>query len=45
MSPRTAAPGILILALFKDPAGNRLGRVELDADARPIVPPKAPYIF
>jgi predicted enzyme related to lactoylglutathione lyase len=39
---RMAAPGIVILALFKDPAGNRMGLVELDAAGKPIVPPKAP---
>ena len=36
---RTIAPGVVILALFKDPAGNRMGLVELDADGRPTVPP------
>jgi hypothetical protein len=39
---RTVAPGVVILALFKDPAGNRMGLVELDAAGKPIVPPKAP---
>ena len=29
----------MILALFKDPAGNRMGLVELDGD-KPKVPPK-----
>jgi predicted enzyme related to lactoylglutathione lyase len=38
---RTVAPGIVILALFKDPAGNRMGLVELDGAGKPIVP-KAP---
>jgi hypothetical protein len=36
---RTIAPGVVILALFKDPAGNRMGLVELDAAGKPIVPP------
>jgi hypothetical protein len=36
---RTVAPGVVILALFKDPAGNRMGLVELDAAGKPIVPP------
>jgi hypothetical protein len=36
---RTVAPGVVILALFKDPAGNRMGLVELDASGKPIVPP------
>jgi hypothetical protein len=37
---RTVAPGVVILALFKDPAGNRMGLVELDAAGKPIMPPK-----
>jgi predicted enzyme related to lactoylglutathione lyase len=36
---RTIASGVVILALFKDPAGNRMGLVELDAAGKPIVPP------
>lgn len=36
---RTVAPGVVILALFKDPAGNRMGLVELDVAGKPIVPP------
>jgi hypothetical protein len=36
--PRMAVPGVVILALFTDPAGNRMGLVEL-ADGKPIVPP------
>jgi uncharacterized protein len=40
--PRTVAPGVVILAMFNDPAGNRMGLVELGADGMPIVPPKAP---
>jgi predicted enzyme related to lactoylglutathione lyase len=39
--PRMVAPGVVILALFNDPAGNRMGLVELAADGKPIVPPKA----
>ena len=35
---RTVVPGIVILALFKDPAGNRMGLVELGSDGKPIVP-------
>jgi predicted enzyme related to lactoylglutathione lyase len=35
---RMAAPGVAILALFKDPAGNRMGLVEI-ANGKPIVPP------
>jgi predicted enzyme related to lactoylglutathione lyase len=37
--PRMAIPGVVILAMFKDPAGNRMGLVEMDGD-RPKVPPK-----
>jgi hypothetical protein len=37
---RTVAPGVVILALFKDPAGNRMGLVELDGAGKPVVPPK-----
>ena len=36
---RTVAPGVVILALFKDPAGNRMGLVELDGAGKPVVPP------
>jgi predicted enzyme related to lactoylglutathione lyase len=36
--PRMVVPGVVILALFTDPAGNRMGLVEL-ADGKPIVPP------
>ena len=35
---RTVVPGVVILALFTDPAGNRTGLVEMDAAGRPIVP-------
>ena len=37
--PRVVVPGVVILALFTDPAGNRMGLVELGADGAPIVPP------
>ena len=37
--PRLVVPGVVIVALFKDPAGNRMGLVELDGD-KPKVPPK-----
>jgi predicted enzyme related to lactoylglutathione lyase len=36
--PRMVVPGVVILALFTDPAGNRMGLVEM-ADGRAIVPP------
>ena len=35
---RTVVPGVVILALFTDPAGNRMGLVELGADGKPKVP-------
>jgi predicted enzyme related to lactoylglutathione lyase len=38
--PRMVVPGVVILALFTDPAGNRMGLVEM-AEGRPIVPPAA----
>lgn len=36
-APRFVVPGVVILGLFKDPAGNRLGLVET-RDGAPIVP-------
>ena len=36
-APRFAVPGVVILALFFDPAGNRMGLVEMK-DGKPIVP-------
>lgn len=36
-TPRFIVPGVVILALFRDPAGNRLGLVET-RDGVPIVP-------
>ena len=36
--PRMVVPGVVITALFKDPAGNRMGLVEI-RDGKPIVPP------
>ena len=35
--PRTEVPGVVVVALFTDPAGNRMGLVEMDGDA-PKVP-------
>jgi predicted enzyme related to lactoylglutathione lyase len=37
-SPRFVVPGVVILGLFRDPAGNRMGLVETK-DGKPIVPP------
>jgi predicted enzyme related to lactoylglutathione lyase len=36
--PRFVVPGVVILGLFRDPAGNRMGLVETK-DGRPIIPP------
>jgi len=38
--PRLVVPGVVIVALFTDPAGNRMGLVELDRAGKPIVPPR-----
>ena len=35
--PRFEVPGVVVLGLFKDPAGNPMGLVEMDGDD-PIVP-------
>jgi uncharacterized protein len=35
--PRTEAPGVAFVALFADPAGNRMGLVEMDG-GKPRVP-------
>lgn len=35
--PRFEVPGMVVLGLFKDPAGNRMGLVEMDGDS-PRVP-------
>jgi uncharacterized protein len=36
--PRTEVPGVVILALFKDPAGNRMGLVEMLGDKAKVPP-------
>ncbi|WP_051332669.1 VOC family protein [Cucumibacter marinus] len=36
-APRFEVPGLVVLGLFKDPAGNRMGLVEMDGD-KPKVP-------
>ncbi len=38
ITPRMVVPGVVILALFTDPAGNRMGLVEM-ADGKLVVPP------
>ena len=35
--PRFEVPGVVVLGLFRDPAGNPMGLVELDGDS-PRVP-------
>ena len=35
--PRFEVPGQVVLGLFFDPAGNRMGLVEMDGD-RPVIP-------
>ncbi len=37
-APRFAVPGVVILGLFRDPAGNRMGLVEIDEAGQAIVP-------
>jgi uncharacterized protein len=36
-APRFVVPGVVVLGLFVDPAGNRVGLVEMK-DGKPIVP-------
>lgn len=36
VAPRFEVPGVVVLGLFTDPAGNRLGLVEMDGDRRKI---------
>jgi uncharacterized protein len=36
-APRFEVPGVVVLGLFRDPAGNRMGLVEMRA-GKPIVP-------
>ena len=38
--PRLEVPGVAVVALFTDPAGNRMGLVEMDGDHAKV--PKAP---
>jgi predicted enzyme related to lactoylglutathione lyase len=39
VAPRFEVPGVVILGLFKDPAGNRLGLVEMQDGKAKIPPP------
>ncbi|HEU4559403.1 MAG TPA: hypothetical protein VFS20_16210 [Longimicrobium sp.] len=36
IAPRFEVPGVVVLGLFTDPAGNRLGLVEMEGDRRRI---------
>ncbi|MGD2134309.1 MAG: VOC family protein [Maricaulaceae bacterium] len=36
--PRFEVPGVVVLGLFFDPAGNRMGLVEVDENGQAIVP-------
>lgn len=36
VAPRFEVPGVVILGLFTDPAGNRMGLVEMDGDTAKI---------
>jgi predicted enzyme related to lactoylglutathione lyase len=37
-APRFEVPGVVILGLFRDPAGNRMGLVEIDESGQAIAP-------
>ena len=37
VAPRFEVPGVVVLGLFTDPAGNRMGLVEMDGDTH-VVP-------
>lgn len=36
---RLVVPGVVILGMFRDPAGNRVGLVEIDSTGKAVVPP------
>ncbi len=36
IAPRFEAPAVVVLGLFTDPAGNRMGLVEMDGDRAKI---------
>ncbi len=38
VAPRFEVPGVVVLGLFSDPAGNGMGLVELGADGHPKKP-------
>lgn len=37
-APRFEVPGVVVLGLFSDPAGNRMGLVEIGADGMAKIP-------
>ncbi|MDP3736378.1 MAG: hypothetical protein Q8R02_03255 [Hyphomonadaceae bacterium] len=37
-APRFEVPGVVVLGLFSDPAGNRMGLVEMSAGGRAKIP-------
>jgi hypothetical protein len=39
--PRLEVPGVVILGMFRDPAGNRVGLVEINSEGTAVVPPVA----
>jgi predicted enzyme related to lactoylglutathione lyase len=36
VAPRFEVPGVVVLGLFTDPAGNRMGLVEMDGDVAKV---------
>lgn len=36
--PRFEVPGVVVLGLFRDPAGNRMGLVEMGEDGKAVIP-------
>ena len=38
--PRLVVPGVVVVGMFKDPAGNRMGLIEMDGDKVRVPPPK-----
>lgn len=38
VAPRFEVPGVVVLGLFTDPAGNAMGLVELTADGKTRIP-------
>ena len=40
-SPRFEVPGVVVIGLFRDPAGNPMGLVEMDGDS-PRIPQRVP---